>query len=222
MKKAIIIFFLTLVFLGLPGVARAAGYCFCWIDVNTLKAEQAGDMLNYYKLESTSCVSVSNADACKNTLPAFKTSDGKQYSDCHFFDSADVGAQGDCNVAKTNWEALRDARIKSAMEFEGSVKGVTGSVIPKCVMEDFLSPECRDVGIFVLMGINLANYLFSFIGALALIMFIYGGFVLILSQGNQEKVKQGTGIMVAAVIGLVVAFGGYLLIQFLSTSFGVN
>lgn len=219
LKAKIFILLIGAVLLSAPGVARAAGYCFCWVDVNTLK-----ESTNTGILQSTGCANVADINTCKKGSSIFITPDGKQYSDCRSFDAASnpTGALADCNAVKTQWEQLKKARIESVQKSETNAKGITGAVIPTCVTEDFLSPECRDVGVFVLMGINMANYLFSFIGALALIMFIYGGFVLILSQGNQEKVKQGTGIMVAAVIGLIVAFGGYLLIQFLSTSFGVN
>ena len=69
---------------------------------------------------------------------------------------------------------------------------------------------------------NVANYLFGFIGALALLFFVYGGFTLILSQGNAEKVKKGFGIMSAAAIGIIIAFGAYALISFLGTSLGIK
>ncbi len=93
--------------------------------------------------------------------------------------------------------------------------------IPQCALDDpnlRQEGECRDVSIFVTMLINISNYLFGFIGALALLFFVYGGFVLILSQGNSEKVKKGFEIMSAAAIGLVVAFGAYVLVKFLGDS----
>jgi len=90
-----------------------------------------------------------------------------------------------------------------------------GAFIPSCVLEDTINPACDDVNIFLWLGLNVANYLFGFIGALALLFFVYGGVILITSQGNQEKVKQGTGAITAAAVGLVVAFSGYMLVTFL-------
>lgn len=92
--------------------------------------------------------------------------------------------------------------------------------IPECVTRDGGS-SCRDVSVFVSLGINIAEYLFAIVGALALGAFVYGGVMMIISGGNQEKVKKGTDAIMAAVIGLVVAFGGYLLVQFLGQAAGV-
>ena len=100
------------------------------------------------------------------------------------------------------------------------------SFIPPCALEDPKpgrdEGECRDVGIFVKLFINIAQYVFSFVGALALLFFIYGGFVLILSQGNTDKVKKGKDVMVAAIIGLIVVFGAYTLVKFLGDVVGVE
>lgn len=111
----------------------------------------------------------------------------------------------------------------------GSSSGESGSslaskLIPDCALQDKMdkSSPCRNINIFVVLLIQIAGYLFTFIGGLALLVFVYGGFVLILSQGNPEKVKQGTGAMISAVIGLLVAFGGYLLISFLGELVGLG
>lgn len=84
-----------------------------------------------------------------------------------------------------------------------------------------IPPDCKDVSIFVTFAISVGNYVFGFVGALALLFFIYGGFMLILSQGNSEKVKKGMGIIMAAGVGLIIVFSAYILVQFLSTTLGV-
>jgi hypothetical protein len=95
-------------------------------------------------------------------------------------------------------------------------------IIPSCLLGTTFSPGCDNINQFIILGINVGTYIFGFIGALALLFFVYGGFMMILSQGNQEKVKKGTSAMVAAVIGLVIAFGAYALITFLSRTIGVK
>ena len=72
------------------------------------------------------------------------------------------------------------------------------------------------------MLLQVANYLFSIVGALALLFFIYGGFTLILSRGNAEQTSKGIGIISAAVIGLVIVFGAYMLVRFLGTAIGLK
>lgn len=96
--------------------------------------------------------------------------------------------------------------------------------IPDCALQNNLpaSSECRNITIFVTVLINVGKYVFSIVGALALLFFIYGGFTLILSRGNPESVKKGTGIIVAAVIGLIIVFGAYILVQFVGSTLGVK
>lgn len=82
--------------------------------------------------------------------------------------------------------------------------------------------DCRSISIFVTMLILVANYLFGIVGALALLFFIYGGFTLILSRGATEQVKKGKDIMVAAIVGLVIVFGAYMLVRFLGVAVGLK
>ncbi|TAN33805.1 hypothetical protein EPN28_01495 [Patescibacteria group bacterium] len=98
------------------------------------------------------------------------------------------------------------------------------SVLPNCAKTGDLSASspCRDVSIFVELGINIARYLFSIIGALALLMFVYGGFMLILSAGSAERVKKGGEIMLAAMVGLLISFTAYMLVRFLGGAVGLG
>ena len=99
--------------------------------------------------------------------------------------------------------------------------------IPQCVLDNptgdpTTEGQCRSVSIYVVLLLNVANYLFGIVGAFALLFFIYGGFTLILSRGNSEQTKKGIEIVTAAVIGLVVVFGAYMLVQFLGTAIGLK
>ncbi len=57
-------------------------------------------------------------------------------------------------------------------------------------------------------------------GSLALLMFVYGGFVWMLSGGNAEKVTKGKNTLVWASIGLVVIFSSYALVKAIFTGLG--
>jgi hypothetical protein len=46
-------------------------------------------------------------------------------------------------------------------------------------------------------------------GAIALLMFIYAGFLMMTAQGNTEKMTQGRKTMVWAVFGLLGVFLSY-------------
>lgn len=63
----------------------------------------------------------------------------------------------------------------------------------------------------------IINAFLGIVGSIALIMFIYGGFVWMTAAGSQEKVTQGRNILVWATIGLVIIFSSYALINFILT-----
>lgn len=62
--------------------------------------------------------------------------------------------------------------------------------------------------------ISLIRLLLGAMGAVALLYFVVGGFQLMTSQGNQEKVRNGQRTMVNTVIALAIAFTSYLLLNF--------
>ena len=65
----------------------------------------------------------------------------------------------------------------------------------------------------VLIG-NIINFILGFVGTIALVLFIYGGFTWMLSAGAPAKVKKGKDIIIWSVIGLFVVFAAYILVRF--------
>ncbi|HSR89368.1 MAG TPA: pilin [Candidatus Udaeobacter sp.] len=103
----------------------------------------------------------------------------------------------------------------------------TSKFIPDCALKEPTGNpsdegECRSISIFVILLLKFVSYLFTIVGALALLAFIYGGFTLILSQGSSDQVKKGKDILVAAIIGLVIVFSAYMLVRFLGTAVGLK
>ncbi len=49
-------------------------------------------------------------------------------------------------------------------------------------------------------------------GSLALLVFVYGGFLWLTSAGNSEHVKKGTSAMLWAAIGIFIIFSSYAII----------
>lgn len=49
-------------------------------------------------------------------------------------------------------------------------------------------------------------------GALALVMFVWGGFEFMTSQGDSAKIKKGKDTLVWAALGLVLIFSAYTLV----------
>ena len=60
----------------------------------------------------------------------------------------------------------------------------------------------------------IVRLLMGFLGIIAIIIMLYGGFVWLTSAGNEEKVGQAKKIITAGVIGLVVIFISYALATF--------
>ena len=71
---------------------------------------------------------------------------------------------------------------------------------------------------FMKVFVNYYDIVLGLVGSLALLFFIYGGIVFLISGGNSEKVEQGKKILIGAAIGLVIVFASYTLIQFVFTA----
>jgi len=79
-----------------------------------------------------------------------------------------------------------------------------------------------EVNDFVSLAINVSKWILGMVGSLALIMFIYGGVMFLISGGGSEKISQAKKIIIAAVIGLIIVFASYLIIQFVLGSMGLT
>jgi hypothetical protein len=51
-------------------------------------------------------------------------------------------------------------------------------------------------------------------GSLALLFFIYGGFLWLTSGGSPDKIKKGRDVFLWSVVGLVIIFSSYLMVDF--------
>jgi len=65
---------------------------------------------------------------------------------------------------------------------------------------------------------SIINSVLGVIGSLALVMFIYGGAIWMLSGGNQERVTKGKQIIIWAALGIIIIFSAYALAKFLLTT----
>jgi hypothetical protein len=75
---------------------------------------------------------------------------------------------------------------------------------------------------FLSVAVNVSKIILGLVGSLTLLMFVYGGLMMIISSGNTEQVTKAKGILLAAVVGLVIVFASYIIIQFVMTSLGVD
>ncbi|MBU1179848.1 pilin [Patescibacteria group bacterium] len=81
------------------------------------------------------------------------------------------------------------------------------------VLTNPLDPSGKYVQPEVLIG-RIISAVLGIVGSIALLMFIYGGFLWLTSGGSPEKIKKGKDVLVWAVIGLAIIFLSYTLVNF--------
>jgi len=71
------------------------------------------------------------------------------------------------------------------------------------------------------VSVNVAEYILGIVGSLALLAFVAGGVMMMLSAGNAEWVTRGKQAIIGAVIGLAIVFTSYTIIYFVYKSLGI-
>ncbi|KKT13781.1 MAG: hypothetical protein UV95_C0001G0319 [Candidatus Falkowbacteria bacterium GW2011_GWF2_43_32] len=68
--------------------------------------------------------------------------------------------------------------------------------------------------------IGIVIYLFlGLLGVIFFVLVLYGGFTWMIAQGNEEKVKKSTAVIMDALLGLIVVLAAYALSYFLINAF---
>lgn len=60
---------------------------------------------------------------------------------------------------------------------------------------------------------DLISAVLGLIAGIALLFFIYGGFMMLISGGNEERVTKGRGTLLWASVGLIVVFASYAIVR---------
>lgn len=145
---------------------------------------------------------------CKNVLPlSVEGNDNNANQACVLFEiqkcfdkCTDCGGAGGGNPTR------------------GKPAGYDGP-IPDCAFE---YEGCDDINDLLQLIVNIGEFVFKIVGTAAFVFFIYGGVTMIASFGSADKFQKGKDILTAAVIGLVITFSAYLLIQFILQTLGVS
>lgn len=64
------------------------------------------------------------------------------------------------------------------------------------------------------LGARLIQAGLGIAGSLALLFFIYGGFLWLTSGGSPDKIKKGRDVFLWSVVGLVIIFSSYIMVDF--------
>lgn len=62
--------------------------------------------------------------------------------------------------------------------------------------------------------VNIIRFILGFLGLIAVIIVLYGGFQWMTAAGNEEKVSSARATLTAGLIGLVIILSAYALTQF--------
>ena len=73
-------------------------------------------------------------------------------------------------------------------------------------------PKATEGGIAEFIG-TIIGYLLGFLGIGALLVFIYGGIILLTSSGESGKIEKAKGAIANAILGLALVFSSYLILN---------
>lgn len=90
----------------------------------------------------------------------------------------------------------------------------TGTILPECIE----SGNCSLCDILKTFA-NFADFMISVVGSVALLFFLYGGYVWISSAGNHERIKRGKNILVSTIVGIILVMGAWQIINFTISAF---
>lgn len=146
----------------------------------------------------------------------------------------------DCSIASTVSSFFTEtyqltAENCNSTKFSFSQSGYEGSV--NCVGESkagdstsstiVLPADIKKLDQLGLKGVEGVNTLIGralktgmgVLGSVALIMFLYGGVLWMISSGNSEKTKQAIDIIVWASLGVIVILASYGIVEFVFKAF---
>jgi len=226
MKKFFIfgISFFCFIFLFLSDVdvvkaGMANYYCFCFSNESAIKDYKAGKIDTIKAAcSSIEASSVSNADTicatkkdsstdCKIVFLTITGSDFIKYD----YNSESVGELCNSNVTSFMKEYASDP-TEGGTETKGGTE--TEFVIPPDLeksLGDLNKMGNVDIPVLIGKGIKL---LMQVIGTIALLMFVYGGLLWMVSAGNTEKTKKAMDIMLWAGLGVIVILSSYAIVNF--------
>lgn len=72
------------------------------------------------------------------------------------------------------------------------------------------------------VAVKATTILLGLSGSIALLFFVYGGIIFLISGGSPDKVTKGKQIIINSVIGIVIIFTSYIIIDFTMKAMGYS
>lgn len=118
-------------------------------------------------------------------------------------------AHNDDNVDHTNGDPCGPNQWKNGLNAIYKYKCVMGNGLSN---KDILGKD----GVLVMA----INFLLYFVGAITIIMLIYGGIRYVISGGDKDKVSSAKNTIIYALLGLALAILSWTLVNFVFTNLG--
>lgn len=101
-----------------------------------------------------------------------------------------------------------------------TVSAALPTLVPPCAREATLGAP--PLSCFLELGVNITNWILGVTGSLALLFFIYGGFLFLTSAGKEQQITKGKEILTQAAIGIIIIFGAYIGVKFIVSALGAS
>jgi len=90
-------------------------------------------------------------------------------------------------------------------------QGLSGTVNTGLSYATIVGWGTQDLRTTIMLIINI---LMGFLGIIAVIIVLYGGFKWMTAQGNEEQVSEAKKMIIAGIVGLAVIFAAYAIASF--------
>lgn len=106
-------------------------------------------------------------------------------------------------------ETINKEKKRITMAIIGLLVAGFGEFIVKGIVFREAGGAGIDVAAAQKLVLSLTNFIAAFIGAGAFIMLFYGGYIYVVSAGNEEQTGKAKKIIIGAIIGLIIAFAAF-------------
>lgn len=120
-------------------------------------------------------------------------------------------------VTNTNCQKLGQVGVLYNQRRQGWVSKIIGTdlINTECTIGGQSKEKPCEIKHIIQVFVNITKLILGLIGSFALLMFIYGGFMFLISAGSADRVNTAKRIIVNAVIGIAIVFTSWILVNFI-------
>lgn len=190
--------------------------------VNKISADECETLTTAQINQETTCTAAIAGRACANACAADSTAAcAASYGlTCAEVPAAATQAEGYCAEWTSKLSAAESAVSNAGKTCEDAdaTPAATASAGTPTTAQELPNPLVDD-NATKLTALQVVGYalraMLGMLGAVTLLMFVYGGFMLVWAHGNEEMIKKGQSTLLWAVIGMGFVLSSYALLKYL-------